>query len=190
MKIYVDDKLAVREAVEVLRSGGLVMHPTETCYGLAVDVFSLSALRKLYEVKGMPLDKPISILVDGIDMAKKYGEFSDVAEKLARKYWPGPLSIVVPRKSDLPEFCNPSNDFVSIRHSSSEFCLNLISLMGTPVSTTSANKFGEPEFYSPTPLDGVDLLVDGGLIEGTKPSTIVKVEGGKLQVLRQGSVEV
>ena len=78
------------------------MHPTETCYGLAVDVFNELALRKLYKAKGMDFSKPVSLLVKDLEMAKKYGEFSELAVDLALKYWPGPLSIIVPK--DLPHF--------------------------------------------------------------------------------------
>ncbi len=188
MKIFIDDNLVLGKTVDVLRDGGLVMHPTETCYGLAVDIFNKLALEKLYRVKEMPLDKPVSILVDSFEMAKKYGVFSDKAEELAKKYWPGALSIIVPRSKNLPDFCNSSNDFVSIRYSSSDFCSKIVSLLGNPVSTTSANKFGEPEFYTPTSLEGVDLVVDGGILPINKPSTIVKVDGEKLEVLRQGDI--
>ncbi len=188
MRIFIDDKAAVGKTVEVLREGGLVMHPTETCYGLAVDVFSEGALRKLYDAKGMPADKPVSILVDSLEMAREFGVFSDKASELADKYWPGALSILVPRTDKLPKFLNPGSEFVSMRISSMKFCVDMVSALGRPVSTTSANKFGEPEFYSPVEIEGVDLLIDGGEIEKNKPSTIVKVEGDRIAVLRQGDV--
>ncbi len=190
MRIFIDDKSVNMRVAEVLRSGGVVMHPTETCYGLAVDVFNESALRKLYDVKRMPMDKPVSILVDGIEMAKEFGVFSDKAMGLVKEYWPGALSILVPRTDKLPKFFNPGNDFVSMRVSSMEFCSDMVSELGCPVSTTSANLFGEPEFYFPVDIKGVDLLVDAGEIVKNKPSTIVKVEGDDVVVLRQGDVEL
>lgn len=188
MKILIDDKLAVDKTANVLREGGLVMHPTETCYGLAVDVFNEEALEKLYEVKGMPADKPVSILVEDLEMAKEFGVFSNKASELAEKYWPGALSILVPRTDKLPRFLNPGSEFVSMRVSSMEFCRKIVLGLGNPVSTTSANKFGEPELYLPEDIEGVDLLVDGGEIEKNKPSTIVKVDGEDVSVLRQGDV--
>ena len=120
-KIKMTDKKAISRAVEVLRNGGVVMHPTETCYGLAVDVFNEKALEKLYRLKGRDADKPLSILVDSVGMAQEYGLFSEKAGELARKYWPGALSIVVPRKKSLSEFLNKGHDFVSIRNSSEIF---------------------------------------------------------------------
>lgn len=179
------------KAVEVLKSGGLVMHPTETCYGLAVDVFNEDALKKLYRVKKMALDKPVSILVDGIGMAQEYGLFSEKAFVLAQKYWPGPLSILIPRKRNLPDFLNPGSDYVSIRFSSNDFCTEMVRELGRPVTTTSANVAGEPQLYKVEDQDfvkEVDFVVDGGEISQNKPSTIVKIDGDKLEVIRQGSI--
>ncbi|MFA7685423.1 MAG: L-threonylcarbamoyladenylate synthase [Candidatus Gracilibacteria bacterium] len=186
---------AVRGAVEVLKNAGIVMHPTETCYGLAVDVFNEKALEKLYKVKGMDRNKPLSILVDSLEMAKKYGEFSEKALELANKYWPGPLAIIVPRKN-LPEFFNIDDDFVSFRVSSDEFCLEMVKELGRPVTTTSANRAGFPQLYSAEDfssafgefVEELDLVIDGGKIAENKPSTIVKVEGGNVTIVRQGDI--
>lgn len=187
-KIDIDHPDALKLAVEVLDNGGVVMHPTETCYGLAVDVFNKQALAKLYIIKAMDLDKPVSILVDGLMMALKYGLFSEKALQLARDYWPGALSILVSRKRDLPSFLNPGNDFVSFRYSGLSFCTEMVKALGRPLSTTSANKSGEKESYKPFNFKGVDLLIDGGEILKTRPSTIVKVEGDFVTILRQGDV--
>lgn len=188
--VSIKDPELISKVEEALRAGALVMHPTETCYGLAVDVFNQEALKKLYEVKGMSLEKPVSILVDDLEMAKKYGDFSEKALELAGTYWPGPLSILVPRKRDLPSFLNPSSDFVSFRCSDMGFCSEMVGRFGGPVSTTSANKHTEPQLYFPQAIEGVDLLVDAGKIEENLPSTIVKVDGEGVEVLRQGGVKI
>lgn len=176
--------------IEILNSGGVVMYPTETCYGLAVDIFNPEALLKLYRVKQMAEDKPVSILVDSLEMARKYGEFSPKALELAEKYWPGPLSIVVPRTKELPIFLNPKEEFVSIRWSSLPFCVEMVGALGRPVTTTSANISGEPEFYIPRKVLGVDVLVDVGELPKNKPSTIVKVVGEEFEILRQGALNI
>lgn len=188
--ISIGEKNCLVKVSAVLESGGLIMHPTETCYGLAVDVFNPLALEKLYRVKQMPGDKPVSILVDSLEMARKYGDFSARALELAQKYWPGPLSIVVPRTVALPGFVNPNEAFVSIRCSSLPFCMAMVGSLGRPVTTTSANISGQPEFYVPQEVFGVDLLVDAGQLPLNKPSTIVKVVGDDFEVLRQGSLEI
>lgn len=187
-RIEINDLKAIERAIHVLDEAGVVMHPTETCYGLAVDIFQEKALERLYHIKDMRKDKPVSILVSGLEMALFYGIFSKKALELAYKYWPGPLSIVVPRKKNLPDYLNPGSDFISIRVSSLDFCINMVEKLGEPVTTTSANKSGGPELYYPVNMAGVDLIVDGGELKKNKPSTIVKVEGKNVVVLRQGGI--
>jgi L-threonylcarbamoyladenylate synthase len=188
--INIKDQSVFAQVKAVLTSGFLLMHPTETCYGLAVDVHNEAALVKLYAAKGMPKDKPVSILVDSLEMAQEYGEFSDLALDLAQKHWPGPLSILVPRKEKLPGFFNPGHDFVSIRFSSDAFCARMVEDLGRPVTTTSANRSGEHQFYKAKEMDGVDLTVDAGQIPENQPSTIVRVDGDQLEIMRQGLLEV
>lgn len=187
-KIKITDPKAVDLAVRVLKKGGIVMHPTETCYGLAASIFNKKALEKLYKIKAMPTFKPVSILVSSSAMANKYGIFSDKAFGLAEKYWPGPLSLLVLRKKSVPVFFNKGNNFISVRFSSLSFCTEMVNVFGRPVTTTSANKSGEKELYLPKPVAGVDLLIDGGRISKNKPSTIVKVDGDRLEVIRQGDI--
>lgn len=191
MRIDIKDSNVIAKAAEVLEFGGVVMHPTETCYGLAVDIFNEKAIEKLYKAKGRDFKKPVSILVNGLEMAKKYGEFNEAAEKLAEKFWPGALSIVVPRKKSLPEFLNPGQDFVSIRYSADKFCSELVEAYSKPITTTSANLAGEPPLYVAEEFsEDLDLIVDDGEISINKPSTVVKVEGDGIVVLRQGGVLV
>lgn len=192
-----DDPGVYEACARVLRAGGVVLHPTETCYGLAVDVFNEEALVKLYALKGMGRDKPVSVLVNDLAMAKRFGDFPVRAEKLALMYWPGPLSLVVKRRrfeeGGLPEFVNVAEAFVSLRCSDVEFCSRMVGEFGGPVSTTSANYTGEPQAYevedlSQEFLEGVDLIVDGGRLEENAPSTILRVDGERIEVLRQGGL--
>lgn len=194
-----NDPAVYEVCAEVLRGGGVVLHPTETCYGLAVDVFNEEALDKLYALKGMAKDKPVSILVTDIRVARLFGDFSERALELAGRYWPGPLSIVVKRRGfaegGLPQFVNPGQETVSLRCSDMDFCVELLSEFGGPVSTTSANVTGDPPAYEVDDLEEsfleeVDLIVDGGRLAERAPSTIVLVEGGDVKVLRQGEVKV
>ncbi len=186
----------VDKAVEVLRSGCVVMHPTETCYGFAVDVGNAEALEKLYKLKGRDANKPVSIMVADLEMARTYGEFSTKALELAEKYWPGPLTILVPRSLNLPENFNKGQEFVGIRCPSHEFSRELVKAFGSPITTTSANLSGEPPLYE-VDLKSfgelakeIDLVVDGGEIPMNKPSTIVKVIGAEIEIIRQGDLEI
>ena len=184
----------ILEAIKVLHEGGVVAHPTETCYGLAADIFQKKALDRLYSLKKMPFQKPVSILVRDLEEAQQYGEFSSLALKLALQYWPGPLTIVVPRTALVPKFLNFSYPTIGLRVSSNKKARQLLEAFGGALTTTSANLFTLPEAYTaPAFLDqglAPDFILDGGQIPKTPPSTIVEVKGDQVTVLRQGSVEL
>lgn len=181
-------------AVGVLHAGGVVMHPTETCYGFAVDVKNVGALAKLYKLKGRDANKPVSIMVADLEMARKYGEFSPKALELAEKYWPGPLTILVPRSLNLTENFNKGQEFVGIRCPDHGFSRELVKAFGGPITTTSANVSGEPPLYEADVesfgelADEIGLVIDGDEIPLNKPSTIVKVVGENIEVIRQGDL--
>lgn len=183
--ISISDNLAITKAVEVLRAGGVVMHPTETCYGFAVDVSNPVALAKLYKLKGRDAKKPMSIMVADLEMAKKYGEFSEKAMGLAEKYWPAPLTIIVPS----------GEKFVGIRCPDHKFSRDLVEAFGSPITTTSANLSGEDPLYEADVgsfgelASEIDLVVDGGEIPFHRPSTIVKVVGEDVEIIREGDLK-
>lgn len=180
------DEVAIK-AAEALKKGGVIVHPTETCYGFAADPFNKEALAKLYEIKKMEKDKPLSIMVDSVDMADKYGLFSDYAETIVEQFWPGPVSIMVmKRKDSLPDFFNKGEKFVSIRYSSDPFSARVVELFGRPMVTTSANLSGKPPCYGVLELKkqlgvrrfaSIGLVADRGKIPVNPPSTIVKIVG-------------
>ncbi|MBD3360572.1 threonylcarbamoyl-AMP synthase [Candidatus Peregrinibacteria bacterium] len=193
-KVNIEGLDALEKAIETLKTGGIVMHPTETCYGFAADIFNEKALKKLYELKGREFNKPVSILVSSFGMANEYGVFSEKAFEIANKYWPGPLSIVVPRTRNLPDHFNPGEKFVSIRFSSNDFCIGMIEEFGRPVTTTSANIAGNEPLYEVDlsqfgkMSDEINLVVNGGEINSVESSTIVKISGDDVEVLRQGEI--
>jgi L-threonylcarbamoyladenylate synthase len=182
-----------QDAAKALYSGQVVAHPTETCYGLAVDIFQKSAIERLYSLKKMSLSKPVSILVRDLDEAQRYGEFNSSALKLALKNWPGPLTIIVPKKKTLPAWINPGMDSVGVRVSSNRKTRELVEAFGSPISTTSANIAGEACCYSVDEFlqQGLkpDFVLDSGRIAENLPSTIVKV-GEALEIVRQGSLKI
>ncbi len=166
----------INEAVSVLLAGGVIAHATDTCYGFACDIFNEAALAKLYELKGMSFDKPVSILVSSLAEAEGYAEFSDSARVLAQQYWPGALTLVLPRKHTppvlerpqvglrptlpvlgrpqvglrptLPAFLNPQTQSVGIRVPNHELSHALVKLLGRPITTTSANVTTLPSPYT------------------------------------------
>ncbi len=184
----------LRTAIKTLHAGGVVAHATETCYGLAADIFQKKSIERLYALKRMPLDKPVSILVRDLEEAQRYGEFSGEALKLALKYWPGPLTIIVPRTAALPKLINYGHPTVGFRVSSNKKTRQLLEAFGGPLTTTSANVHTEPQAYSVQEMldQGLvpDFVLDSGRIGENPPSTIVEVVGEEVKIIRQGEIKL
>lgn len=190
------------KTLNALMAGEVVMHATETCYGLAVDIFNEDALKKLYALKKMSLDKPVSIMVSGLDEAQKYAEFNEVALSLAKKFWPGPVTLVLPRKDSLPEFLNAGHATVGLRCPDHAVSQLLVKKYGGPLSTTSANISGVPQVYCIEDYEpqlaelnksGSELLepafaLDEGKIAENLPSTIIGFKDGKSFIIREGDM--
>lgn len=175
-------------ALEVLSGGGVVAHPTDTCYGFAVDIFQEKALDRLYALKRMPCSKPVSIMVSSVEEAQQYGVFDRAALELARESWPGPVTLIVPRRDTLPSYFNTSVDSVGIRVPAHTFCLQLVQRFWKPVTTTSANISGKPPVYNVQDLLSQfsdvtlqpDLILDGGILPYNPPSKIFEFRDGQL----------
>ncbi|PKL37121.1 threonylcarbamoyl-AMP synthase [Candidatus Peregrinibacteria bacterium HGW-Peregrinibacteria-1] len=193
-----DMENAICEMARVLSMGGVVLHPTETCYGLAASALNGEAVKKIYKIKGRSFHNPVNICVYDEVMATLYGDFPVKLLDLTRSYWPGPLTVLVERADCLPEFLNPGEQRVGIRVPGDDFFREVIGRVGAPIVSTSANVAGENEIYMADldvfPLhvrDLVDLVVDRGVIPFKKPSTIVGVdESGHLTVLREGEIDM
>lgn len=189
-------EVAIQKALHVLKKGGVVMHETETCYGLAADINSEKALDKVYAIKKMKKSKPVSIMVGSVSEAKKYGRFTQVALNLVKEHWPGPLTLLLPRTDKVPYHLNEEFEFVGIRCPGSEMSCEMVSLFGSPLTTTSANISGKKEVYDVTSfLNQVqetdlmpDLIIDSGKLEGNLPSTIVRIDGNEVHFLRKGEL--
>lgn len=181
-------------AVKALHQGQVVAHATETCYGLAADIFQKAALERLYSLKRMPLDKPVSVLVRDLEEAQRYGVFSSKALQLALNYWPGPLTIIVPRTAALPKLINFGHPTVGFRVSSNKKTRELLESFGGPLTTTSANVHGQLQAYSVQEIldQGLvpDFVLDSGRIGENPPSTIVEVIGDELRIIRQGELKL
>lgn len=188
----------LQKAMEVLRNGGVVAHPTDTCYGFAVDIFNEEAVKLLYRLKKMSETKPVTIMVSCLAEAKKYGEFFPAGQHLAKRHWPGALTLIVPRKKTLPTFSNPHSETVGIRVPDCPVSLALIRAFGGPLSTTSANITTLLAPYRV--LDMLeqfrkerclpDLVLDAGEIPLHPSSTVVKVIGEEIKVVRQGKIKI
>ncbi len=190
------DAHEITRAARILRDGGLVAVPTETVYGLAARADNDEAVSRIYGAKGRPDFNPLIVHVASLELARKLADFSDVAEKLAAEHWPGPLTLVLPRRRDagLAEAVTAGLETVAIRMPSHAVMRALLEKSGLPIAAPSANRSG---FISPTStahvlasLDGrIDAVIDGGVCEQGLESTIAAVRAdGSVVVLRPGPI--
>lgn len=151
-------ELVMKNAVAVLKAGGVVVFPTETSYGIGCDATNAEAVRRVFEIKGRPEGKGTPLIVDSFKTAERWGVFSPLAQTLAQKYWPGPLTIVVPATGDGRVAGRDSllriapavlqDNTVALRISSHPVARELAKRLGRPLIATSANRSGEPPAYS------------------------------------------
>lgn len=189
--------MCMEEVMKSLRNGKIVIHNTDTCLGMAVDILNEEAVSLLYKVKRMERVKPVSILCSDLKMAREYGVFSKKALTLAEKYLPGALTLVVPRTEKLPPWINPGLNNIGIRVPDDSFSLEMVRGLGNPVTTTSCNISGESvcrTFDDVLRIFAKYVETKDALIafKGTgteKVSTIVKVEEDEMTIIRKGEVE-
>ena len=183
-------------AANVIRSGGLVIFPTETVYGLGADAVRSECVKKIYEAKGRPSDNPLIIHVASADDAEKYAYTNEVYYRIADRFMPGPITVILPSKEIVPLTTRGGLDTVAVRCPENIIARRLISLSGTAIAAPSANISGTP---SPTSASHVindmtgrvDVIIDGGDSEIGLESTIVKIENdGTLTLLRPGKITV
>ncbi len=175
----------IQEAVSVLHRDGIIVYPTETVYGLGADALSEHAIHRVYEVKQRLLSKPMSVAVSDIEMLNVVARVGEEEEKFVKKFLPGPVTVVLPSTSCLPEVLTGGTGLIGVRMPDHEIALAIIREFDTPITSTSANISGrEP----PVRFDQVtvvyDLFVDGGTLSGT-PSTVVDLV--HRQILRAGA---
>lgn len=179
-------------AAEVLRSGGIIGLPTETVYGLAALVRDENAVHRIFDTKGRPRNHPLIIHVSSLDEAMKWGVFNENAIALASAFWAGPLTLLVPRTSLVPDWVTGGRETVALRIPSHPIAHQLLQMVSEGVVAPSANKFGK---VSPTTAehvltdlgDEVDLILDGGSSEVGVESTIVECTDS-FQILRPGKI--
>jgi L-threonylcarbamoyladenylate synthase len=186
------DSRAVPRALEVLRDGGLVVFPTDTVYGVAGDAFSAASIERLFEAKGRDSAKAIAVLIGEVGQLDQVaGTVSPAARKLAERFWPGALTLVVGKHPALPENISPQPT-IGVRLPDHTFARTLLRAAG-PLATTSANLSGMPSATDAQTageqLGGrVELLLDGGTTPGGVPSTVVDCTGTEPVVLRPGPI--
>ena len=182
----------IERAVAVLRSGGLVAFPTETVYGLGADASNAEAVAKIFAVKGRPASHPLIVhLADAAQVANWAREVSEPARKLARKFWPGPLTLILRRAQGVSDTVTGGQDTVALRVPSHPVALQLLGRFGGGVAAPSANRFGRVSATTAAHVrhefgEAIDCVLDGGETDVGIESTIVDLSGAAPALLRPG----
>ncbi len=184
----------IDKAVAILKRGGLVAFPTETVYGLGADANSPDALRKLYAAKGRPADHPVIVhLADVLQLPQWVSEITPAAQKLARKFWPGPLTLILRRADRVSDAVTGGQNTVGLRVPSHPLAHALLAKFGDGIAAPSANRFGRVSATTALHVkqefgDSIELVLDGGQSEVGIESTIVDVTGEQPVLLRPGHI--
>jgi len=185
----------VAYAAEQIKSGQVLGMPTDTFYGLAADPFNLRAVERVYEIKSRSRHKPLSLLIESEEQAEMLARdpLPDEFYELARKFWPGPLTLIVPAASRLPLKVTANTGNVALRIPSANIPLSVIRAAGVPITATSANLSGASECTSAAAVrdqlqERISIIVDGGPSPRDVSSTIVDLSEGGWRVLREGAV--
>jgi L-threonylcarbamoyladenylate synthase len=184
---------SVEKAAAIIMEGGLVVIPTDTVYGLACDPFNKAAVGRLFEAKKRE-SKPIPVLCADIEKARELVELGPLGSDLAKKFWPGALTIVAQLRRAVPRQVDQGTETLGVRVPAHPMVLELIERSGGWTTGTSANLSGNPSSRNAGEAsaqigDAVDMVLDGGSISGV-PSTVVSVAGGGVAILRSGQVRV
>ncbi|NMB30331.1 MAG: threonylcarbamoyl-AMP synthase [Clostridiales bacterium] len=186
----------IRIAARLIQNGDVVAMPTETVYGLAADATNPDAIRRIFKIKGRPQDNPLIVHISDISMLEELTTNApQIAYKLAKAFWPGPLTIVLPKSKRVPYEISAGLDTVAIRMPDHDVAVRLINESGVPIAAPSANKSGSP---SPTTanhvyddLNGhIPIILDGGNCKIGLESTVVKIENDEVIILRPGIVTI
>ena len=194
LNIYPADKANIKRAAEIIKSGGLVAFPTETVYGLGADALNPIAVSRIFEAKKRPFFDPLIVHVDSFSSVEKISKgFGETEQKLAEKFWPGPLTLVLAKQSIVPDIVTAGLPTVAVRMPANKLARELLREAGTPIAAPSANLFGR---VSPTKAEhvfsqlgnSVDMILDGGQCEIGVESTIIRIQGGRPFLLRPGGL--
>ncbi|HET9129371.1 MAG TPA: L-threonylcarbamoyladenylate synthase [Terriglobia bacterium] len=203
MRTYDAANLSDRDFEQILsflRAGGVIGFPTDTAYGLGADPFQESAARRIFEIKGRPDAKPILVLVDSMTMLNQivdYSSVSETTELLASRFWPGPLTMILPVRisasKNVSRLVTAGTGTIGVRWPLAPFATRLVHAFGKPITATSANKSGQPSTASADEVRaqlGMDLemLIDGGVLTSPLGSTIVDLTQKRPAIVRDGPV--
>jgi L-threonylcarbamoyladenylate synthase len=182
----------IDKGIQILKRGGVIAFPTDTVYGLGADAFNTDAVGRIYDIKKRPIHLPLPLLIGDIKQLDILAEpLSEIALFLAKHFWPGGLTLVLPKAANLPGYLG--NTSIAVRVPAHPVCLALIQGINNPIIGTSANVSGEPSALTAGEVkqqlgNEVDLVINGGRCPGGGESTVVDVTGGEVVIVRQGII--
>jgi len=191
------ESFTMQRVLSALRAGGMIVYPTDTAYGLGVDALNEDAIGKIFIVKKR-VQKALPVIVANLTMLKTIAEVNPLGLKLAKKYWPGPLTIIFKKKPSVPLSLTLGMDTIGVKIPKSPVALEILKAFGRPLTSTSANISGTANNYT---VDDVlkqfrdqesrpDLVLDGGALDEIPVSTVVDTTKGSTRVLRKGPVDI
>ncbi len=190
----------IKKIIRLLNQGGVIVYPTDTVYGLGANALNEQAVEKVFKIKKRPFSKPISVLVRDVNMAKKVAVIDEQVQKILEKIWPGPVTVVLNEKGNLPKILTAGSKKIGLRIPDYKFSLMLMTYLNFPITTTSANISGKaPSGDIKQVLDQFQpsackhktnfcpsLVLDAGKLSKCKPSTVLDLSGPKPKILRSG----
>ena len=185
----------VKTAASIISRGGVIVYPTDTVYGIGCDVFNTEAVKRIYEVKKRD-PKPMPVLCKSISDIERVGLMDDRVLTLANIFWPGPVSILVPKLDRLPDIVTAGNTEVAVRIPDNLIILEVMERAGTPIVGTSANISGQPPPATHTEISSeiineVDAVIEAGYTKYKKPSTVIKLKDeNQLLIIREGALKI
>jgi L-threonylcarbamoyladenylate synthase len=181
-------------AVAALRAGALIVFPTETLYGVGADALNFAAVEKVFQLKGRDSSNPFPVIVsDRVMLDWLVAEISPLAEKLMAHFWPGPLTLVLPARADIPPRLVNATGGIGVRISSQLIATKIVTALGRPLTATSANPSGQAgaqtiaqakDYFS----GKIDIFVDGGELPSITGSTVAEVTASKVKIIRAGEI--
>ncbi|MBA4435970.1 MAG: L-threonylcarbamoyladenylate synthase [Nitrosopumilus sp.] len=191
MKVNCHDE-GIKKADEIIENGGVVIFPTDTVYGIGCNPYNANAVKKIYEIKSREKIKSLPVLASSIQIVKEISIIDEFTEKIIKKYWPGPLTLILKLKDKNLKKSLNLEDKIAVRIPNSECTLKLLNKCNLLVGT-SANISGDSSFTDPQEcmknVKNYDVFVDGGTITSKGESTIIEIKNEKIHIIREGALK-
>lgn len=190
-KVYSVNEL--NKAIEDFKKTDLISFPTDTVYGIGANIFSEAAIKKIYQTKHRPENKPLAVLCASIEQILLVAkEIPLEIKKLIDKFMPGPLTVILPKREEVPNYITSNLDTIGVRIPNHQVALTILKQIG-PLATTSANISGRSSLSNSKDVikllgDNIDIIIDGGITSIGVPSTVVSYIDNKLNIIREGSI--